>query len=160
MLITPFKILEWTRKFSVHVATIDREHQIWFDLVSGLHQAMLVGQGTEILATLLAQTTQYTLRHFAHEEQLMTAAAYPEMQVHVRQHDELRETARSFTVRFERGEIAMTIELTLFLSQWMRQHTMTTDRRMGEYLNAHRNASLAAARRPRARIIARPGGTP
>jgi hemerythrin-like metal-binding protein len=97
---------------------------------------MLVGKGAEILASLLAQMTQYTLYHFAHEEELMAAAEYPQMQAHVRQHDELRETARRFAERFERGEIAMTIELTLFLSQWIRQHTMTTDRQMGEYLNA------------------------
>jgi hemerythrin-like metal-binding protein len=136
MLTTPVKILEWNPQYSVYVVTIDQEHQMWFDLVNSLHQAMLVGKGSEILATLLAQMTHYTLYHFAHEEELMAAAEYPLMQAHVQQHDELRETARRFVERFERGEIAMTIELTLFLSQWIRQHTMTTDRQMGEYLNA------------------------
>ncbi len=131
MLTTPVKILEWTPQYSVHVVTIDREHQMWFDLVNGLHQAMLVAKGSDILATLLAQMTQYTLYHFAHEEELMAAAGYPQMQDHVKQHDELRETARRFVERFERGEIAITIELTLFLAQWIKQHTMTTDLRMG-----------------------------
>jgi hemerythrin len=143
---TPVKILEWTPQYSVHVETIDREHQIWFDLVNGLHQAMLVGKGSEILATLLAQMMQYTLYHFAHEEELMVASGYPEMQDHVQQHNELRETSKRFEERFKRGEIAMTIELTLFLSQWIRQHTMTIDRRMGDYLSAHGNGPLPAVR--------------
>jgi hemerythrin-like metal-binding protein len=145
---TPVKILEWTPQYSVQVETIDREHQIWFDLVNGLHQAMLVGKGSEILATLLAQMTQYTVYHFAHEEELMAASGYPEMQDHVQQHNELRETTMRFVERFERGEIAMTIELTLFLSQWIRQHTMTIDRRLGEYLSARGNEPLAAPRLP------------
>ncbi len=140
MLTTPVKILEWTPQYSVHVVTIDQEHQMWFELVDGLHQAMLVGKGSEILATLLAQMTQYTSYHFAHEEELMAAAGYPQMQAHVQQHDELRETTRRFVARFELGEIGMTIELTLFLSQWIKQHTLTTDRRMGEYLSARENA--------------------
>ena len=160
MSITPFKILEWTPRYSVHVAMIDGEHQIWFDLVNGLHQAMLVGKGSEILANLLVQITEFTLYHFAHEEELMAAAGYPQIQAHIKEHDELRDTARRFMERFERGEIAMTIELTMFLSQWIRQHTMTTDRRMGEYLSTRGNASPPAARLAQRRDTGRPDRAP
>jgi hemerythrin-like metal-binding protein len=124
MITTSVKILEWTPQYAVHVVTND------------LHQAMLVGKGSEILASLLGQMTHYTFYHFAHEEELMAAACYPQMPAHINEHDELREAAKRFVERFERGEIAMTIELTLFLSRWIRRHTMTTDRRMGEYLNS------------------------
>jgi hemerythrin-like metal-binding protein len=79
---------------------------------------------------------QYTLDHFAHEEELMAAVHYPEFQAHLQQHDELRCKARGFGERFECGETTMTIELAVFLAEWIKQHTMTTDRRLGEYLSS------------------------
>jgi hemerythrin len=135
------KILEWTPEYAVQVAEIDREHQVWFDVVNRLHAAMLAGKGVEILGVLLAETTRYTSDHFAHEEQLMAAVDYPELRAHVQQHDGLRRQAREFRKRFERGEVTMTIELTLFLSAWIKQHTMTTDRQLGRYLSTCRRGA-------------------
>jgi hemerythrin-like metal-binding protein len=60
-------ILEWTTEYAV-VAEIDREHQILFGVLNRLHEAMLAGQGAEILEKLLAEVTQYTIFHFANEE--------------------------------------------------------------------------------------------
>jgi hemerythrin len=129
----PVKILEWTPEYSVHVPEIDREHQTWFSVTNRLHEAMLAGEGTRILATLLAEMTQYTLHHFANEEKLMAAVQYAGLRAHVRQHDDdLRRRAKAFGERFERGEAAITIELTLFLSEWIKQHTLTTDRQLGD----------------------------
>jgi hemerythrin-like metal-binding protein len=79
----PVKILEWTPEYSVHVPEIDREHQTWFSVTNRLHEAMLAGEGTRILATLLAEITQYTLHHFANEEKLMAAVQYAGLRAHV-----------------------------------------------------------------------------
>jgi len=84
---------------------------------------------------------KYTFAHFVHEEQLMAAVPYSGFQAHVQQHDKLRQSARVFMERFERGETTITIELMLFLSEWVRRHVVTFDRQMGEYLYTHRNAS-------------------
>ena len=134
------KVLEWTPEYSVHVEEIDREHQTWFGAVNRLHEAMLAGKGKDTLGTLLAEMTQYTFDHFVHEEKLMAAIHYPDQWAHVQQHVELRCKAGAFKERFERGEATMTIELTLFLSDWIKQHTMTTDRRLGEFLVANRSS--------------------
>jgi hemerythrin-like metal-binding protein len=99
---------------------------------------MLAGKWAEVVEALLAETTEYVSYHFGHEEQLMAAADYPELRAHVGQHDGLRRQAREFRERFERGEATITIELTLFLSAWLKQHTMTTDRQLGRYLSARR----------------------
>ena len=126
------KILEWAPEYSVHVVEIDREHQTLFSVINRLHEAMLAGEGTEVLATILAEMTQYTLYHFANEERLMDAVHYPGLRAHAQEHDELRRRVRAFGERFERGESTMTIELTLFLSAWIKQHLMTTDCRLGD----------------------------
>jgi len=132
-------ILEWTPEFAVHVPEIDRDHQFEFGLVNRLHEAMLAGQGTEILGTILAELTKFTRNHFANEEKMMAATRYPEMLAHVQQHDQIRRRVTEVEARFERGETAITIELMLFLSDWLRNHTMVTDRRLGDYIQVEQS---------------------
>ena len=133
------KVVEWTPEYSVHVPALDREHKLLFGFINRLHEAMLVGKGVETLGTILAEMTQYAFYHFAHEEELMAATHYPGLEAHVQQHDALRRRAAAIAERFESGEATLTIELTLFLSGWIKQHTTTTDRRLGEYLVASGN---------------------
>lgn len=140
----PVKILEWTAEYSVHVPEIDREHQAWFTVINRLHEAMLAGAGSRILATLLADMMQYTLLHFASEEKLMAAIHYAGRRAHLRQHDGLRRRAKAFAERFERGEATLTIELTLFLSEWIKHHTLTTDRQLGDAIMRLRLAEKGA----------------
>ena len=128
----PVKILEWTPEYSVHAPEIDREHQTLFTLINRLHKAMLAGEGTKLLAPLLAEMLQYTLLHFAHEENLMASIRYAGLRAHVQQHDALRGRVKAFADRFERGEVTITIELTLFLSEWIKHHILTTDRQLGD----------------------------
>jgi hemerythrin-like metal-binding protein len=132
----PVTIIEWTAELTVHVPEIDREHRIWFATVNRLHQAMLAGKGKDVLKPLLAEAGQYTLVHFAHEEKLMAGAHYLGIREHVEQHDVLRKKVAGFAARFARGETTLTIELTLFLSAWLKDHIMTTDIRLGEHLGA------------------------
>jgi hemerythrin-like metal-binding protein len=132
-------MLEWTPEFAVHVPEIDRDHQFEFGLVNRLHEAMLAGQGAEILGTLLAELTNFARKHFAHEEKIMAAMGYPEMRAHVKQHDRIRRRVAEVEARFERGETAITIELMLFLSDWIRNHTMIADRRLGDYIQVEQS---------------------
>jgi hemerythrin-like metal-binding protein len=132
------KFLEWTPQYAVHVAQIDLEHQSLFAMINGLHEAMLRGRGVEALGRLLEELNLYVATHFAHEETLMADSGYPGLQAHIQQHEALHRRAKLLVERFDRGEVTMTIELTLFLSEWIRQHTITADRRFGEFLNADR----------------------
>jgi hemerythrin len=102
---------------------------------------MLAGQGKEILERLLAELVQYAFYHFANEERVMASTSYPGLAAHTHAHNDLRRNVRAFADRFERGEIAITVELTLFRMAWLEQHFMTTDGLLGEYLNAYKITS-------------------
>jgi hemerythrin-like metal-binding protein len=133
------KIFEWTPEYAVHVDEIDREHQILFDDVNNLHEAMLAGKGAEILGTLLAKMTQYGIYHFANEEKLMATFRYPEIRTQAQQHEELRRGLKAMRERFERGETTITIELMLFLTRTLKNHVMVTDRLLGVYIKAEQD---------------------
>jgi hemerythrin-like metal-binding protein len=130
--------LEWTPEYTVHDAEIDQEHQLEYGLVNSLHEAMLAGRGAGILRPLLADFTQHAVSHFANEEKLMADVHYPDMQAHVQQHDRIRRRVTEVDARFARGETAITVELMMFLSDWLKEHTMVADRRLGDYVQVER----------------------
>lgn len=141
MAATPVKIIEWAPEYSVHVEEIDREHQKWFDMLNRLHAAMLEGRGQEQLRVLMADMTWYALEHIAHEEALMASTHYPDYRTHVRQHEALRSRSQEFAERVERGETTVTIEVTVFLTAWIKQHILTSDLRLAEHLQKRRGAN-------------------
>jgi hemerythrin-like metal-binding protein len=130
--------LVWEPRYAVHVATIDTEHQVWFALINGVHQAVINGKGKDILRTALAETTQYTFSHFAHEEELMDEIDYPEREEHILSHRVLSRRTREFTDRLEKGQSAPILEYLVFLSDWVKLHTTTIDRKLGSYVQARR----------------------
>jgi len=130
----PVKMLEWTPEYSLHVPAIDREHRLVFDFVNRLHQAMLDGKGKDILKPLFGEVVQYAASHFVHEEKLMADIHYPGILEHAQQHSALAGKVQEFVGRYERGEATLTIELTLFLADWVKRHVMTTDQRLGEFI--------------------------
>jgi hemerythrin-like metal-binding protein len=111
---------------------------------------MLAGKGQRVVAPLLAEVDRYTFEHFAHEEELMAAVRYPEMRHQVQEHDELRRKTSEFQKRYEAGETTLTIELTVFLSEWLKNHIMRTDRQLGDYIRA--TGRTPAARGGKSRV--------
>ncbi len=127
-------ILKWSPKYTVRIAQIDREHEGWFLLINQLHGAMLAGEGTRVVNALVGEITQYTAVHLAHEEAIMLESRYPDARQHIESHNEFRQRVASFEDRLMRGETTLTIELTLFMAEWIKQHIRTVDRRLGDYL--------------------------
>jgi hemerythrin-like metal-binding protein len=135
----PAEFLEWTAEYTVHNAEIDEDHQHEFGLVNRLHEAILAGEGREVLGVLLSGLTKYISIHFANEEKLMAEVHYPEMTAHIQSHEELRRRIQDVEARFDRGESAITIELMIFLSSWIKNHITSADRRLDEYVKAERD---------------------
>jgi len=129
-------MFQWTQDYAVGVEEIDREHQGLFALAEGMHQAMLAGKGKETLKCLLADLLDYTDCHFCHEERLMKQIRYPDLQGHRQEHRDLRAKVQVMQDRLASGEITMTIEVVQFLVAWLKQHTTTSDRRIGGHLKA------------------------
>ena len=127
-------LFRWSSIYTVGVPQIDEEHQQLFRLAQQTHEAMLDGCAKEVLSKRVAELIDYTCYHFAHEEQLMQRAGYPEYPQHRRLHEELRSRAVRFRERLESGEITMTIEFMQFLAAWLKRHTTTSDLEIVEYM--------------------------
>lgn len=129
-------LISWTDAFLTNIAEIDAQHRTLVDMVNRLHAAVRAGRDREALAEVLAGLIAYTRTHFAHEERLMSEHGYPEFAAHKAEHDRLTGRVMEFERRFREEGAPLTIELIIFLHDWLLKHILTVDRRYGPFLNA------------------------
>lgn len=127
--------MDWDQKFSVNVKEIDNQHKKLVDMVNELHEAMKMGKGKDIMEKVLAELVNYTASHFATEERLMTQYSYPQFALHKTEHDKLVQQVLSFQKDFNSGKVAITLDLMTFLRDWLANHILGTDKKIGAFLN-------------------------
>jgi hemerythrin len=121
--------IEWSESFSVAVPTFDAQHKQLFRLVDQLHDAMKSGKTRETMGQILGELVKYTKNHFAAEENAMLAASYPEFAAHKAEHDNFTSKVDHFARDFRQGAAGITIELMDFLTDWLKTHILTTDKK-------------------------------
>ena len=130
----------WDPKLAVGVRVIDEQHQELFRQVNALLQAMEQGKGREVIANLLAYLKSYVVEHFGAEQKLMTQHRYPEQVAHEEQHDGFVRTFLELSSEFEKTgpTITLALKVNTLVCPWLRLHVGTSDRKLGQFLNARR----------------------
>jgi hemerythrin len=127
-------MFEWKSQYSVHIPSIDGQHQNLFRMAEELYTAMAAGQGKPALARILDRLVQYTTVHFAHEERLMSLHRYPALADHVAEHRALTQQVVDFQADFETGKALMTIQVLQFLKDWLKHHIAESDQKYAPFL--------------------------
>ena len=127
-------IVTWSETYSVKIKSIDEQHQKLFDLINTLHEAMAAGKGRQVLADVLKELADYTDTHFAYEESLMTRFAYPGYLAHKPQHERLMAQVKDLQRRQQAGEMALSLEVSQFLKEWLTDHILKTDQKYSAFL--------------------------
>lgn len=129
--------ITWTEKLSVGVQSFDNQHMVLIDTLNDLHTAMLKGQARAVAGKLLDTLVGYTRDHFASEEAMMEAAKYPALAMHSLKHRQLTKQVGDYVARFEKGDVAIAVDLLDFLSDWLTTHIQGEDKKYGPWLNEH-----------------------
>jgi hemerythrin len=128
-------LITWNDTLSVQIKEIDAQHQRLIDLLNKLHESMKSGKSKEVLGPILSDLVRYTVSHFATEEKYFQKYAYPEYEQHKKIHDDLTKKAKDLKTSFEEGKQTVSIEVLNFLTDWLRNHIMGTDKKYGPFLN-------------------------
>ncbi|MEY2979256.1 MAG: bacteriohemerythrin [Prochlorotrichaceae cyanobacterium] len=124
----------WREDYRTGNELVDQQHLHLFDLVNALHDAMLAGEGKDLLAKTLDELAQYTHEHFSTEEALMLERHYPDYAEHKEQHVILAGQVVDLVHKYQSGEIAIGIELSQFLTDWLIHHIKGEDLKLFRYL--------------------------
>ncbi len=130
-------LFAWNEIYSLGHPQIDREHKALFSMADELHKAMLDGRGTETLTELLTRLADYTHVHFDHEEALMRAYRYPQMEQHMSLHRALTTQVQALKTKFAAGKIMITMEVMQFLRNWLDHHIRESDQLVAKHVRAH-----------------------
>ena len=127
-------MFEWKDEYTVKVGSVDAQHRSLFGIAAELHAAMTAGKGKASLGKILDRLVQYTAMHFAHEERLMRLHEYLGLASHKAEHDALTAQVLQFQADFKSGRATMTVQLLMFLKDWLQTHIMGSDQKYGPYL--------------------------
>jgi hemerythrin len=128
--------IKWNARYSVKIAAVDEQHKKLISLINEMYDAMVVGKGRDVVGSVLKELVDYTQYHFSTEERLFREYAYPEYEQHKKSHDELTEKAIKLRDSFEQGNKMITIDVMLFLSDWLNIHILEEDHKYSDFLLA------------------------
>ena len=129
-------VIQWNDDFKTGNLYVDNQHIELFSMVNELHDSILSGQGKQKTNEVLDSLSKYVSKHFAAEEALMKNANYPEYENHKAIHDTLARQAAEIIEGFRTGKIVLSLTLSRFLSDWIKNHIKVEDKRMIAFVNS------------------------
>ncbi|HEY8035191.1 MAG TPA: bacteriohemerythrin [Methylobacter sp.] len=125
-------ILNWNNQLILGIDSVDEQHKHLIDLANQLDEAVAIGADRDTIIRIVNSLIDYTVHHFQHEEQLMSAAKFnpTTYAVHEAEHKEF--VAKMITVQREvEADInALSEDLVDYLVNWLCHHILSTDKRM------------------------------
>lgn len=121
----------WRDELDTGIDVIDQQHRRIVAMINRL------AEGTpERLDEVFSELVDYTLSHFAFEEELMEEAGYPFSAAHRRVHEVFTKRVNEYRMRFQAGEDVVD-ELKGMLSRWLFNHIRNDDKAYSEQVRRH-----------------------
>jgi hemerythrin len=126
---------DWTDQYHINVKEIDKQHEVLFSIINEIVE-MLRNETYDFnrLYEIMVKLDDYVVEHFRFEEQLMLIESYPQMEEHVREHNQFRYDMSKFNIvdvkqpkEFLEGGLE-------YLMKWLSNHIMGTDKKLGEFI--------------------------
>lgn len=117
--------LHWSSDLDTGIDVIDKQHQ---RIVAYLNELNTANESGDLSVTnhVLGELVDYTLTHFAFEEELQEKAEYPFLKAHKRVHDIFTRRVAEFQKRAAAGE-NVAPELLSMLKIWLVNHIKGDD---------------------------------
>ncbi len=120
-------VIEWNSEFETGVREIDDQHRRLVEYVNALNKVVdQPDPNREVVADVLEQVIDYTLYHFAFEEELLEETEYHLLDAHKEVHRKFTERMRDLRRRFRAGEMCAR-ELNDTLTRWLYDHIRHAD---------------------------------
>jgi hemerythrin-like metal-binding protein len=132
------KYYRWDDSLAIGVEKVDNQHRQLFDAVNSLIDAIETGKSAEGLKKTLDFLVDYTVTHFADEEEIQRQCGFPDLENHHRIHEAFKKTAVELVKGLGRfgSSAAMIREVREKIGKWLLIHIKDQDSRIGAYIRA------------------------
>ena len=128
-------LLQWKPEYSVGVADVDLEHKALIEMINDTYGRLEQHGDSADIEECLGELHASIAAHFALEETLMRASAYPEYQAHKEDHEGLLDQVRDFMDGYFEDPDTGRIILQQQLDQWFSVHFSSHDARLHRRLD-------------------------
>lgn len=126
--------MNWEDRFLIGVESIDNQHRRLVELMVNLMEAVKTGKGRSIISPVLQELIDYTRTHFVDEEGIMTRYNYPDILPHKQDHDRFVQEITKAAREYVEKKAVPTQKILSFLAQWLVDHIMGYDQKLGDFL--------------------------
>ena len=127
--------IAWTNELVIGIPVIDAQHQRIVEYINSVERVQ-GSKDQDALGSVLDELVDYTLSHFAFEENLMQEAGYPFANAHIKVHQLFTKRVENFQTRARMGE-DITTELLHVLKAWLVNHIKRDDKDYSDLVRAN-----------------------
>ena len=122
---------------SSELAALEQHHALLFRLIERFH-SLLAGryERTDVIRSL-TDFLSYMAMHFAAEERVMLAVAYPGFAEHRQEHDEALSSLREIDEDYRGGRDEAAQKALRFIEAWKTAHVFGMDKTLDDWLDHH-----------------------
>ncbi len=131
---TTYHLFRWGTHYLLGVNEIDHQHEQLGTLLNHLNDSYRNSAPQEELVEKLDALIAAVAAHFTTEEGFMIRHQYPETDRHKAQHDFLTRQVMEFRAELQAGRTGFSDSIMAFLKDWLRDHMLGADKRLGDYL--------------------------
>jgi hemerythrin-like metal-binding protein len=135
----PFEPIEWSNNMLTGVATMDSQHRYLVDTLKRANEKLLRRDESMLLGEIARDLLNYAIMHFETEEALMQRYGYgnecPDLaRSHIAQHRDFSRRVVDVCEHLREGRPVSRIEVLQYLNEWLRNHVLGVDQRLGAFV--------------------------
>jgi hemerythrin len=126
----------WSPELATGSSSIDDQHKKLFATAGALFAACQIGKERQEVEKTMNSLLEYTIKHFADEEEFMEKHAYPGYPAHRKVHEAFKDNVHELARRLHRdGPTEDFIsELYITIGKWLINHIRGADCKMAAYI--------------------------
>jgi hemerythrin-like metal-binding protein len=120
-------LFPWSQKYQVGITFVDIQHEQLVDIINALHQAMVAGQGRQVVGKAVEKLILYAQAHFNEEEKVLESCGYPEFPALHIENERLKYAVMVFHQKLMTYELGLNDAAMGFLKDWLAEHIHSVD---------------------------------
>ncbi len=130
-------LVTWNQSLSVDIKSMDEEHKKLIELINNFYDNIASRSNKENISSLISGMKDYVKEHFTHEERYMKQLNYWAYESHKKEHDSFISKINDVEERFNQGGLVLSLEMTSFLFDWLKNHIQVSDKKYSELFEKH-----------------------
>jgi len=129
----------WNDDYLTGVERIDEQHQVLVNTLNEANARLAHGVNRDILEQITRDLLSYALYHFETEEGLMADYGYADQagrdsELHHQEHRGFSQKVVAIREGLKDGQLVSREDLLGFLNNWLVNHILNTDKKLGRFL--------------------------